>query len=388
MRIALITDGIAPYVTGGMQRHSFNLCRSLATQGVHIDLYHCVPKAVATEKRDAQNLDCFTEPERAMISGELVEFPDFGKMPGHYIRESYEYSRRISRKLQKKSRVDFIYAKGFTAWELLNLKSKGADLPPIGVNLHGYEMFQKLPGLKARLESALFLKAPAKFMVKHADYLFSYGGKITGLIRSLGVEEQRIVSIPGGIGEEWITDTIEPARQPIRLLFAGRAERRKGIHELNAAIGLLQQSHPGKFEFTFLGPVPYSERVKGCNYIGELQEPAEIRKVYSSNDVLCVPSYSEGMPNVILEAMASGLAILATDVGAVAAIVGDDNGWLIASPQVPVLHEYLGKIADAAPAVINAKKQNSREKVRSRFSWEIIGKQTLDFMKSVAAKQG
>lgn len=377
MKVALLTDGITPYVTGGMQRHSFNLCRALVSHGVYVDLYHCDPN-----KRGAASLDCFTEQERAFINAEVIDFPSFGKMPGHYIRESYEYSRRISNKLFRKAEPDFIYAKGFTAWELLHLKTKGKRLPPIGVNLHGYEMFQKLPGFRAKLEAALFLRSPARFMVRHADYLFSYGGQITDVIRSLGVEDKRIVSIPGGIGQEWIADKVQPAQVPVRLLFAGRAERRKGIHELNACIRQLLNTRSGKFTFSFLGPVPYSERIKGCQYYGELSDANEIRKVYREHDVLCVPSYSEGMPNVILEAMASGLAVLATDVGAVSAIVSNGNGWLIATPEQETLRLALEKIIDAPAAGISAMKQASREKVRNNFSWEKIGQQTLDFIRA------
>ena len=46
-------------------------------------------------------------------------------------------------------------------------------------------------------------------------------------------------------------------------------------------------------------------------------------------DVLICPSYSEGMPNVILEGMSRGLAIIATDVGATDQLVDDTNGKLI-----------------------------------------------------------
>ena len=40
MRIALVTDGIYPYVMGGMQKHSYYLCKYLVKLGVEIDLYH------------------------------------------------------------------------------------------------------------------------------------------------------------------------------------------------------------------------------------------------------------------------------------------------------------------------------------------------------------
>ena len=49
------------------------------------------------------------------------------------------------------------------------------------------------------------------------------------------------------------------------------------------------------------------------------------------------PSYSEGMPNVILEAMARGLAIIATDVGAIAEMVDSTNGILMANNKSPLI---------------------------------------------------
>lgn len=380
MRIALLTDGIAPYVTGGMQRHSFNLCRSLVRNGAHVDLYHCDPL-----KRGASKLDCFTEEERAHISPELIEFPDFGKLPGHYMRESFEYSRKVAASLQGKVQPDFIYAKGFTAWELLNLKSKGQKFPPIGVNLHGYEMFQKQPSIKSSLGARLFLQPPARFAVKHADYLFSYGGKITDLIRSLGVSENRIAEIPGGIGDDWIADSVKPALQPIRLLFVGRQERRKGILELNEAIKRLFQTHKGKFTFSFIGPFEYSDRVKGCNYFGELTSKAEIQKAYSECDVLVVPSHSEGMPNVILEGMACGLAIAATDVGAVSMLTGAANGWIIQAPTPESIYNTLVTIAEASVQEVLEKKKASFEMVKSTFSWSKIGNMTMEFIRKAIA---
>ena len=42
MNILLITDGITPFVTGGMQRHSTNLAKYFTLAGVNITLVHCV----------------------------------------------------------------------------------------------------------------------------------------------------------------------------------------------------------------------------------------------------------------------------------------------------------------------------------------------------------
>ncbi len=378
MRIALLTDGLTPYVTGGMQRHSFNLCKYFAGAGVHVDLYHCDP-----ENKGANRLDCFTEDERLFITNEVVEFPSFGKMPGHYLRESYEYSRRIYARLIGKAATDFIYVKGFAGWELLNQKAKGKTFPPIGVNFHGYEMFQKQPDWKSALSARLFLRSPVLFNIQHADYLFSYGGKVTSIITSLGVERKKIIEIPGGIDKSWVTDKVEPVHEPICFLFVGRYERRKGVEELLAALKKLQNTSRDKFTFEFVGPIPTSKQLKGFQYSGELSNKEELIAAYLRSDVLVVPSHSEGMPNVILEAMASGLAIAATDVGAVTALVNGENGWIIPGTAPDDIHHVLRNIINCSKHEIAERKMNSVRKVSSQFTWEKIGTETLDFVTTI-----
>src|SRR4051812_17523547 len=106
-KITLLTDGIHPYVIGGMQKHSFYLAKYLAKNGIYVDLYHTNQSAY-----DITKLEFFTEDEKKFIKSFVIDFPDLGKMPGHYIRESYEYSCRIFEVLKKNINVDFIYAKG------------------------------------------------------------------------------------------------------------------------------------------------------------------------------------------------------------------------------------------------------------------------------------
>ena len=121
MRIALFTDGIFPYVVGGMQKHSFNLAKYFARNKVYVDLYH-----TNKSEYDIFRLEFFSEEEKRYIRSLVVKFPSLGNFPGHYIRESFEYSRMIFDLFSKNSSdVDFIYAKGFVAWKLLYEKRKG-----------------------------------------------------------------------------------------------------------------------------------------------------------------------------------------------------------------------------------------------------------------------
>ncbi|MEY3835426.1 MAG: hypothetical protein RI989_854 [Bacteroidota bacterium] len=90
MKICLLTDGITPYVTGGMQRHSFNLCNELLKSGNEVTLVHCVyGKVTLPKKEDVKNL--FEKSEYLTVHS--LRFPASSGMPGHYIKESYQYSR-------------------------------------------------------------------------------------------------------------------------------------------------------------------------------------------------------------------------------------------------------------------------------------------------------
>ena len=71
-----------------------------------------------------------------------------------------------------------------------------------------------------------------------------------------------------------------------------------------------------------------TEKIK-IVYHGVIVDDLQKQKVYDNCDVLVCPSFSEGMPNVILEAMSRGLAIIATDVGAISEMVCPSNGILL-----------------------------------------------------------
>ncbi|HVA98674.1 MAG TPA: glycosyltransferase family 1 protein, partial [Bacteroidia bacterium] len=108
MKIALLTDGIYPYVIGGMQKHSFYLAKYLAKNQIYVDLYH-----TNQSQFDIHKLEFFTEEEKKYIHSFVVDFPKHKKIPGHYIRESYEYSKQIYTVFKNNSTVDFIYVQGF-----------------------------------------------------------------------------------------------------------------------------------------------------------------------------------------------------------------------------------------------------------------------------------
>lgn len=374
MRVALITDGIAPYVLGGMQKHSFYLVKYFAKNKINVDLIH-----YNDSNYNINNLEFFTEDEKKYIHSIVLQFPITLKFPGHYVYKSYKYSCLAFDVIKDQlNAYDFIYTKGFTGWKLISEKHKGnIKCCKIGVKFHGYEMFQIAPEPKAKLQQFI-LRPFVKKISQQADVVFSYGGKITEIIKSIGVNPKQIIEIPSGVEKEFIGTNIASHNELYRkFVFLGRAERRKGIIELNEVLQKLIPQNQN-FKFEFIGPIPDSMKInhESIIYHGEIRDAQKIKSLLSQNDVLVCPSWSEGFPNVILEAMASGLAIIATNVGAIAAMVSNKNGWLIEPANKQQLEKALLEAIDSKDLV--SKKQQSLQLVQYIFNWDIIAQKNIE----------
>jgi len=374
MKVALITDGISPYVLGGMQKHSFYLAKYFARNKIQVDLFHFNNSSL-----DINTLEIFTEEEKKYIHSTVIKFPTSFRFPGHYLFNSYRYACLIFKLIKNNlSEYNFIYTKGFTGWKLISEKQKGKiKCCKIGVNFHGYEMYQIAPDLKTKIQQFI-LKPVVKKISKGADIVFSYGGKISEIIKRIGVNQTHIIEIPSGVESEFISKSFSTrSAKIIKFVFLGRAERRKGIQELNNAIKSLIEKKLN-FKFEFIGPIPDELRIKNQNifYHGEIREASKIRELLFNNDVLVCASWSEGFPNVILEAMSCGLAVIATDVGAVSAMVSHNNGWLIEPSAIKQLINTL--IIAMNDPYLDSKKQTSLNLIKNRFNWDQISNMYIE----------
>ncbi len=377
MKIALLTDGIFPYVIGGMQKHSHYLASFLAKAGDDITLVHSIPagKKIPSEEQVRTDLGLAESDQFKSIA---IHFPKAGSLPGHYLKESFAFSKLVFESIKEElNEFDLIYAKGFSSWYLLEEKRKGLKMPPVAIKFHGYEMFQKAPSWRVKLEHWM-LRGPVKFHHQHCDFVFSYGGKISKLISELGVNPSQIREVPTGIASEWCrNEKLIPNKSGKRqFIFVGRYERRKGIEELNQALNKIIDSHD--FNMHMVGPMPASKKLKSEKiiYHGTVMDKSKMQDLLDQAEVLITPSHSEGMPNVIMEGMARGLAIIGTDVGAVAAQVGDENGWLVEPGNANELAETMAAIIGLAEGDLLQKRQNSLEKVKTLFTWEQVIQQT------------
>ncbi len=371
MRILILTDGIFPFAMGGMQKHSTFLAKYLSENNCTIDIAHCV----------YQNTKLPSKTELEQVLGHQVHsilslsFPKSFKFPGHYLLNSYRYSKQLFRFYSNKwLEYDLIYAQGFTSWYFLKQKAKLK--PPVYVNLHGLEMYQASFSLKEKIQKFL-LRIPSNFILSKADFVQSLGGKLNDILEKR-LNSSKVIERGIGIGDFWSYDFQKNQNNILNFVFVGRNEYRKGLHILNEVLNSSKMNFKD-FVFHFIGPIPENQQLKGEKYVfhGSINDEQKIKNILLTCDVLVLPSLSEGMPTVILEAMACSCGIIATNVGAVKSLVGSDNGIVIDAASKNQLSEALIKTLNMTQQEIEALKWSSHQKVNA-FLW---GNQIKNYIK-------
>lgn len=145
----------------------------------------------------------------------------------------------------------------------------------------------------------------------------------------------------------------------VHALFMGTVGQRKGAFDLLEAMG--QVPPDAGLDVTIAGGeervgdlAQASKRLQElnlqnrCHLSGIVKDEAKSR-LFSQSQVFVLPSYNEGLPFAIIEAMAAGMAIVATPVGGIPEVVKDGyNGFLVSPGDVPALAERLNELATDA----------------------------------------
>jgi teichuronic acid biosynthesis glycosyltransferase TuaC len=169
------------------------------------------------------------------------------------------------------------------------------------------------------------------------------------------------------------------------LLYAGRLDPNKGLKELLTAVARLCAQRP-RLRLVILGEGIMTEELMrraretgicgAVSFAGAVRSP-EVARWMTAADVFCLPSYSEGCPNVILEALASGRPIVASAVGGIPELVTSDYGILVPPRDTErltaALHEALRRHWDEAA-------------IAQHFSrgWDQVAKETYDICDGAA----
>lgn len=162
----------------------------------------------------------------------------------------------------------------------------------------------------------ILCKTPSKHIVLNR-YLYA-------LIKLRGISEDNIFMTSTLVDNSYFTKVskcTERDRKKLVILFLTRIEKYKGIYE---AIDIVERLNPQLVQFHVVGDGSELSNVKdevskrkmtNVKFYGYL-DGREKLEVFQNSDIYLFPSYSEGMPNSLLEAMSFGLSLVCSNVGA------------------------------------------------------------------------
>jgi glycosyltransferase involved in cell wall biosynthesis len=226
-----------------------------------------------------------------------------------------------------------------------------------------------------------------------ADYAIVANREAAAALQLLhGLEPERVWFIPNGVDEGFFLPRTA-ASEGLRVLFVGTWLDRKGVHYLRDAFVELAKANRS-VKLTIAGCMVaegevrkwFPEEVQARLTVRPAVAAVEMPLVYAEHDVFLFPSLVEGMPLSLLEAMASGMAVVTTDACGMSDVVEDGYNGLLVKPATTK------ELVQAVTRVMQDKELRETLGRRAtdtarRYTWDLVGARYLSVLE-LAARSG
>lgn len=194
--------------------------------------------------------------------------------------------------------------------------------------------------------------------------------------------------IPNGVDLDLYSATVRDWQLP-RILSVGRLVYQKGFDiAMHALAGLKDLD----WHWSIAGDGPEMDALRSLartlgidervTFAG-WQSRSELIECYRQSNLFLFPSRHEGMPNAVLEAMASGLPVIATRIaGNEELVIPEKTGLLVESENQTALQAALRRLIEN-PALQQTMGRNSRQRVEEFYSWESTAKQYANLLEKL-----
>lgn len=246
-----------------------------------------------------------------------------------------------------------------------------------------------IPGAQKRFKYIYMVLSPIiRRIWKEADALIANSEGLKK--RALCFEDKYKVSIiENGVDNKFFAPEKRAQNEEIQILFVSRLIEGKGLQFIIPHLNEIQEKVYSNcqrhIKLIIVGDGPYRNELerlmqttgtqKLVSFEGR-KDKQQVKRYYQKSDVFILPSLSEGMPNVVLEAMASGLPVLMTPCEGSKELI-TNNGIISSLDDFPVnivkvcsdekLRQYMG--------------QNALHNIEQNFQWESIGQRYLELIR-------
>lgn len=404
LSLAYLTYRGKPHV-GGQGVYTRHLTKALVDLGHSVEVFGGQPYPVLDERiamHKLPSLDLFNDQYPGRLPGywEIKTWPDFvetARLIRGQFAEPLAFSKRAYRELKLRAN-DFhlVHDNQCLGWDILKIEKM---IPTIVTLHHPITKDRELEmthAATARRRKSLkrwysFVEMQGKVASQMPRIVVVSENSINDIHKDMGVSRDRMRLVPVGVDPELFKPLPEVQRQPGRLITTASADvALKGLSFLLEAMAKLRterdirltiigKPRPGHSMdlIESLGLKPYIDFVSGV--------PDErIVELYAEAELAVVPSLYEGFSLPAIEAMSTGICLVATDGGALPEVTGTDGETVLQCP---------AGNADALAATLRRGLDDAdlrqrvglagRERVVSRWSWRHCAALTVDQYREV-----
>lgn len=246
-----------------------------------------------------------------------------------------------------------------------------------------------ITGLGSAIENGGWLKkfvlALYKPALKGARVVFFENTGNRDTLAATGVVPQgRDVVLSGaGVNLEDYPYQSYPQEGAVRFLFVGRVMREKGVDELFAAAKRMKQEYGDGVEFHIVGSFeegykPLMDELEKAGVVKYHGYQSDMKRFYAMASCVVLPSYHEGMSNVLLEAAASGRPLITSDIPGCREAVEDGNsGYLRPAKDANALYGAMQRVMKLSVEQRSEMGCRGRERMEQRFSKTAVVTETI-----------
>ena len=247
-----------------------------------------------------------------------------------------------------------------------------------------------ITGLGSAIENGGWLKkfvlALYKPALKGARVIFFENTGNRDTLAATGVVPKGRDAVLNGAGVNLDDYPYQPYPQegPVRFLFVGRVMHEKGVDELFAAAKRMKQEYSIDVEFHIVGSFeegykPLMDELEKAGVVKYYGYQSDMKRFYAMASCVVLPSYHEGMSNVLLEAAASGRPLITSDIPGCREAVEDGNsGYLCPAKDANALYGAMQRVMELSVEQRSEMGCRGRERMEQQFSKTAVVTETID----------
>jgi glycogen(starch) synthase len=391
MKILMVSWEYPPVVIGGLGRHVHHLATALAEAGHEVVVLSRRP--FGTDPSSHPSTDDLSEGVRVVAAAQDPHEFEFGSdmmawtlAMGHSMIRAGLALRtrgRSGKPSEKGWRPDVVHAHDWLVAHPSIALAEHFDVPLVST-IHATEAGRHSGWVSGRISRQVH--AVESWLVHESDALITCSASMSDELAELfgpGLAETRVIrnGIDAGL---WPFAKRKAHGGPAKLLYLGRLEYEKGIHDVIAAMPRIRRTHPGTTlvvagdgtQQDFLVEQARKHKVlKAIDFVGRVNHEQLVTLLHDT-DAAVLPSHYEPFGIVALEAAATGAPLVTSNVGGLGeAVLNGETGVSFPPHDVAAIASAVRSVLDD-PEGAQRRAVAARARLTSDFDWQTVADET------------